>query len=635
MGRFSHSDGKGSSGVSFSWSRDWVILVILGLVLVAITARLIYIQVIKGSEYAGMAATAHTIEVPLEARRGTIYDRNGEVLASNVDATTIYVNPQEVTDAQKLAHLLTEVLGDTYKKDYADYYSMVSKPNAQFVYVQRKASPEIAETLKKRLKELNIVGIHYLDDTKRIYPNDTIGSQLVGAIDTDGNGIAGLEMQYDSILSGQDGSMSVEKGLVDIPVVNGVVSKIDAKDGVDIVTSIDITLQRRCEERLLRAVDEYEAKGGSVTVMDAKTGEIYASCSYGSQQKTITVTQEVPVATPQGQEGQEGQATQEGTQNNGTENNNQAQNPATTTQTVEETITTHELEVGKLWPATDSYEPGSTFKPFTALSVLSNNSSVTPQSTYTVPYSMEVFDSVISDSHEHGVEQMTLEQILAESSNTGITLVSREVSTEQLYDTYNAFGFGTNPGTDFPGVASGVLEKASDWDGVQAANVTFGQGLSITGLELVRGYGAIEQNGVERVPHFLTDVPNDKEKAKELVTPLTQSKTVADAGVCAEVSAMLTSVVTSGTGEAAAIDGFTVTGKTGTAEVASVYGGYEANAYIMSFCGWLYGSSSDLVCLVTLDHPHSNYGGGDVCGPVFADIMSFAAERYQVDAQAH
>lgn len=629
MGRSSRGDSNRESKLSFTWTRDWIILILLGVFLVVIVARLTYIQVIKAGEYAEKAATAHTADIPLEARRGTIYDRNGEVLASNVDATTIYVNPQEVDHASKLAHMLEDVLGSTYGKNYQDYYALVSKKDAQFVYVQRKATPELAETLKERLSAAGLKGIHYLDDTKRIYPNEDIGSQLVGVIDTDGNGIAGLELEYDELLSGQDGSMSFEKGLVDIPVVDGVVSKTDAVDGTDIVTSIDITLQRRCEERLRSAVEEYEAKGGSVTIMDAATGEIYSSCSYAQQQTTVTVEVPQPAQNPEGAQGEE----QQGEQNQQDPNNPQAQQPQQP-QTTEAVVVSYELEAGKLWPATDSYEPGSTFKPFTAVSVLTNNKKITPQSTYTVPYSMEVYDSVISDSHEHGVETMTLEQILAESSNVGTTLVSREVSTDQLYDTYNAFKFGTSPGTDFPGVASGVLEKASDWDGVQAANVTFGQGVSITGLELVRGYGALEQNGVERVPHFLIDVPNNKEKADELLGPLTKEETVADAGVCSQVSAMLRSVITGGTGEAAAVDGFTVTGKTGTAEVASIYGGYEENAYIMSFCGWLYGSSSDLICLVTLDHPHSNGGGGDVCGPVFADIMSFVAERYQVDAQA-
>lgn len=638
---------KGPFGLEMTWSRDWVILIVFGLVLLAIVARLLYVQIIKGPEFASMADSIHTnYDITISARRGTIYDRNGEVLASNVPATTIYVNPKDVNDSVKLARMLEEVLGSTYKMSYDDYYAIVTKKDTSFAYIQRKADTELAKTLKERLEAAGLRGIHYLDDTKRIYPNEAVASQLVGVIDTDGNGIAGLEMEYDELLGGEDGAMDVEHGATDIPVVGGTNIKKKAVDGTDIVTSIDISLQKRCEERLKAALEEYEADSGSVTVMDAATGEIYAACSYGKESKTeiVDVTREIKV-DENGNEVSEAelQAQQQNAANAaaGTENPEQQQTGETKqyeTKTVtskeEVTTTSYNREVGKLWPATDSYEPGSTFKPFTAIAVLENNSSVTPQSTYTVPYSMEVYDATISDSHEHGVDTMTLEDILAESSNVGITLVSREVTPDKLYDTYNSFGFGTKPATDFPGVAAGVLQKSSEWDGVQTANVTFGQGVSITGLELISGYGALEQHGVARVPHFLTDVPDDKTKASELLAPLTTQTTVADAKACDTTSEMLKAVVDHGTGEAAAVDGFTVTGKTGTAEIASVYGGYEENAYIVSFCGWLYGSSSNLICLVTMERPRSDNGGGDVCGPVFADIMSFAAERYQVDAQA-
>ena len=266
--------------------------------------------------------------------------------------------------------------------------------------------------------------------------------------------------------------------------------------------------------------------------------------------------------------------------------------------------------------------------------MLANNANIDENTTYKVPYALEVYDTVITDSHDHPFEDMTLRKILADSSNTGTTLVSREVDLAQLYDSYHAFGFGTKTGCDFPGDTAGQLEESKDWDGVQSATVTFGQGLTVTPLQLVRAYGALEQGGTLVTPHFLTDVPNDAETAQRLMQDLTKRETVADAGVCKEVSEMLTSVVTEGTGEEAAVDGFTVTGKTGTAEIASVYGGYEENAYVMSFCGWLYGSSSDLICLVTVNRPHTNLGAGGLCGPVFSEIMTYATKRYQIDAQS-
>lgn len=594
------------------WSRDWIILVLFAAVLAAIVANLIYIQVIRGPEYARMAEASHTTEVSLSARRGTVYDRNGEVIASNVDATTIYVNPQEVTNAERLASVLAEVLGPESGKSKEDYLKLVDQSELSFAYIQRKADVTLANTLKERLTDEKLKGIHYLDDTKRVYPNGEVGSQIIGMVDIDGKGISGLELEYNELLKGEDGSIVFERGMNDIPITNGETSRTETVDGTDIVTSVDINLQKLCEELLLDAIVSTEAQGGSVTVMDASNGEIYAACSYAKKSneeleaETAAAQRKVDEAQAAGQ--------------------SLDVNPL-------DTLVDYKLEVGKLAPVTDIYEPGSTFKAFTAYSVLANNPNITPASTYTVPYALEVYDTVITDSHDHPVQDMSLRAILADSSNTGTTLMSREVQTSQLYDTYHAFGFGQKTGCDFPGDTAGQLEESKDWDGVQSATVTFGQGLTVTPLQLVRAYGALEQGGVLTTPHFLIDVPNDAEKAQSLMASLTKRENVADAGTCDEVSEMLTSVVTEGTGEAAAVEGFSVTGKTGTAEIASTYGGYEENAYIMSFCGWLHGSSSDLICLVTINRPLTMLGAGGLCGPVFSQIMSYAATRYQIDAQ--
>lgn len=595
------------------WSRDWIILVLFAVFLVAIIANLIYIQVIRGPAYARMAQSSHTTEVSLSARRGTVYDRNGEVIASNVDATTIYVNPQEVTNPDRLATVLAEVLGQDSGKTKEDYLKIIDQPDLSFAYIQRKADTVSAEALKNRLSDEKLKGIHYLDDTKRVYPNGDVGSQLVGVVDIDGKGISGLELEYDELLKGVDGSIVFERGMNDIPITNGETSRVETVDGTDIVTSIDINLQKLCEERLLTTVIDTEAQGGSITVMDAATGEIYSACSYvkkSDEERNAEYEAAEKEAAAIAASGQPNEANPFGE------------------------LCDYKLEVGKLAPVTDIYEPGSTFKAFTAYSVLANNANIDENTTYKVPYALEVYDTVITDSHDHPFEDMTLREILADSSNTGTTLVSREVDLAQLYDTYHAFGFGMKTGCDFPGDTAGQLEESKDWDGVQSATVTFGQGLTVTPLQLVRAYGALEQGGTLVIPHFLTDVPNDAETAQRLMQDLTKRETVADAGVCKEVSEMLTSVVTEGTGEEAAVDGFTVTGKTGTAEIASVYGGYEENAYVMSFCGWLYGSSSDLICLVTVNRPHTNLGAGGLCGPVFSEIMTYATKRYQIDAQS-
>lgn len=592
------------------WSRDWIIVVLFGVFIAVIIGNLIYIQVIRGPEYAKLAEMSHSSEITLSARRGTVYDRNGEVIASNIDASTIYVNPQEVTELDKLSEILAEVLGPTTGKTKQDYLEIINQPNLSFAYILRKAEVPLAEELKQRLTDENISGIHYIEDTKRIYPNGDIGSQVVGVVDVDGNGISGLELEYDDVLHGQDGTLIVERGLNNIPITDGEMSRTDAVDGIDIITSVDINLQKYCEDRLLNAIVSTEAQGGSVTVMDASTGEIYAACSYGKKtseemQADAREVERIEAAVAAGEPAQD----------------------------LSKLISDYKLEAGKLASITDTYEPGSTFKAFTAYSVLANNSDITPETTFTVPYSLEVYDTMISDSHDHALMDMTLTQILADSSNTGTTLMSRTVDLSKLYETYSAFGFGSKTGCDFPGDNTGQLESSSDWDGVQSATVTFGQGLTVTPLQIVRAYGALEQGGVLSTPHFLMDVPSNPERAQELLENLKKQETIGDAQTAKEVAQMLRAVVTDGTGVDANIEGFNVVGKTGTAEIASVYGGYEENAYVMSFVGWLYGSSSNLICLVTINRPHTDAGAGGLCGPVFADIMSYAAQRYQIDAQ--
>lgn len=575
-------------------SRDGILLALFGLFLVAIIARLFYVQIVAGGDYADKAATAHTNKITLEAKRGTIYDRNGVVIASDVDATTIYADPQQITDFDGVAQTLADVLGPTTNKTKDDYYKLIDQPDLSFVYILRKADADLASSLKDTLKSQNLTGIHYLSDTKRVYPNGDVGSQLVGNVDVDGNGIAGLELEYNDLVGGTDGMLETERGSKGLPIPDGEISRTDAVDGKDIVTSIDINLQKKAEEALLPAVQEYNAQGGSVTVMDASTGEIYASCSYAKKSSSSSDDSDSDSTSK----------------------------------------SKYSLEVGKLWSATDSYEPGSTFKLLTATSILANNADVNTNTTFTVPGALQVYDATIKDSHEHGTETLSLNDIIAQSSNIGTVLASRTVSSDQLYNTYKTFGIGQNPGTDFPGTTSGSIKDASSWDPVTAANITFGQGVSVTGMQIVRAYGALEQRGTMHTPHFLMSIPNDQAKTDELASPLNTSDSVADASVCNEVVNMMKSVVTDGTGKDAAVDGFTVAGKTGTAEVAKSSGGY-GNGYIVSFGGWLEGSSSNLVCLVTVQQPHTEAGGGEVCGPVFADIMSFAAERYHIAAQAN
>lgn len=566
-------------------SRDFFLLFVFGCIFLFITFALVWVQLIKGPTYAEEAYKNQVPATTILAKRGTIYDRNGEVLASSMDAKSVYANPQEINDASKIAEILYKYFGKQQKRKKTDYIELITQKKLTFVYIKRAFDQDKADKLKNELESANLEGIYFLDDTVRVYPNKATGSQVIGTLSYNDNdvleGNSGLELQYESLLAGKNGVKQVEYGADGTPVATNNNEVQAAEDGEDIMISLDIRLQEYAEKKLKKAVKDNDAQGGSVTVLDAKTGEIYAASSY-------------------------------------TKNKDKKTNKTSYTQ-----------DAGKIWSFSDAYEPGSTFKAITACSVLAN-SKVNANTKFKVPYSLKVYDHTVKDSHDHDTETMSFKDVIAQSSNVGTVLASRKVNLSDLYKTYKAFGFCSTPKTDFPGVSCGIVEKSADWDGVQAANVTFGQGLTVTGLQLVRAYAAIEQNGKMYTPHFLIDTPHDSKKAANLMKKYSKSKKVEDKKVCKETTKLLRSVVESGTGQAASIDGYKVVGKTGTAEYADESGTYVKGKYNASFVGWLDGSSSDLVCLVTVEKPENGADGAAACAPVFADVMSYIIDRYQV-----
>ena len=233
--------------------------------------RLVFLQVIVSDQYSAMAEESRTVSFETTPRRGTIYDRNGIVLATSVEATTIYANPVEVTDAAAEAASLASVLGG----DAADYRELLSTPSTTFVYIKRQADVEVAD----KVKELKLDGVYFIADTRREYPNGSIGGQVIGYCNVDGEGITGLELQYNDILSGTPGTYTAERGEQGFPIPGGVKEETPAVNGQDIMVSLDIKLQDTVEQALAEGVKDLETEEGSSIVMDAATGEIYAACS--------------------------------------------------------------------------------------------------------------------------------------------------------------------------------------------------------------------------------------------------------------------------------------------------------------------------------------------------------------------
>lgn len=568
--------------------------------------RLVYLQVIVAGDYSAQAQAQRTSYLTIEPRRGTIYDRNGVVLATSVDATTIYVDPTEVTDVNMTAQLLADSLGG----QASGYLEKVTANNTRYSVIKRKADTSVGDDLQSRVtervaeaqKQENVrakdageqaqtvqSGIHFVTESRREYPNGQVAGQVVGAcsigVDEDKNreyyyGICGLEKQYNDVLSGTPGYYEAEYGRSGQAIPGGVHEQVDAVDGQDIVVSIDINLQRDVEEYLTNGCKDLEAASGSAVLMDGSTGEIYAAAS-------------LPLF-----------------------------NPADRSEVKEGAM--------QLKCVTDLFEPGSIFKSVSTMAILETGT-LTPDSELFCPASITADGYTISDAHERGDATFTLREILDQSSNVGISLATEQMGFDELYNHIVKYNLHSTTGVDYPGEgeegtdALGMLAPLEQWSAVQAYNVSFGQGVSVTPLQMTRFYGAIVNSGVECVPHFLLSMPQSG------YTPIYETEDVIEnKDAIGDMQSMLKTVVTDGTGKLAAIDGYNVAGKTSTAQIYDEEnGGYRKNVYNLAFTGFLADSSSKLVCFVGANE----VPGNRVVTPIFKDIMTSAIDRFGITSE--
>ena len=568
--------------------------------------RLVYLQVIVAGDYSAQAQAQRTSYLTIEPRRGTVYDRNGVVLATSVDATTIYVDPTEVTDVNMTAQLLADSLGG----QASGYLEKVTANNTRYSVIKRKADTSVGDDLQSRVTERVAEaqkqenarakdageqaqtvqsGIHFVTESRREYPNGQVAGQVVGAcsigVDEDKNreyyyGICGLEKQYNDVLSGTPGYYEAEYGRSGQAIPGGVHEQVDAVDGQDIVVSIDINLQRDVEEYLTNGCKDLEAASGSAVLMDGSTGEIYAAAS-------------LPLF-----------------------------NPADRREVKEGAM--------QLKCVTDLFEPGSIFKSVSTMAILETGT-LTPDSELFCPASITADGYTISDAHERGDATFTLREILDQSSNVGISLATEQMGFDELYNHIVKYNLHSTTGVDYPGEgeegtdALGMLAPLEQWSAVQAYNVSFGQGVSVTPLQMTRFYGAIVNSGVECVPHFLLSMPQSG------YTPVYETEDVIEnKDAIGDMQSMLKTVVTDGTGKLAAIDGYNVAGKTSTAEIYDEEnGGYRKNVYNLAFTGFLADSSSKLVCFVGANE----VPGNRVVTPIFKDIMTSAIDRFGITSE--
>lgn len=553
--------GFGPSGRTFRW--------IFGIFLVlfaAVGARLFYLQIIDHDTLSNQAEQHRTNVVTLQAKRGTIYDRNGNVLATDEECYDIYCNPKEVSDAQDEALMLKEAFGASAQ----NYYDALTR-DTTFAYLVRKADKATAEKLQSDLAEKGYTGIYLLSTTKRVYPYGQAAGQILGMVDTDGNGITGLELYYNDVLSGTDGEETFETGLGGTPIAGGVSETTQPTDGQDIVLSIDIDVQKAAEKVVSDGVTKYKADSGMCMITNPKTGEIIAACStpYADLSDTSTIS------------------------NDG--------------------LTLKEVS--------SSYEPGSIFKVLT-MAIGIEDGIITPDSTFSVPGSIVVgSDTVRDDDLRSATMDMSVREILRRSSNVGAALIAQqEIGAQNFSEGISKFQIGQKTGIDYPGESDGIVKSLEDYESSSLGSMAFGQGLAIPMVQMVKAVGAIADGGWLMTPHFVT-------KVGDQVLNWDTTGQAVSAETATEVTDMMRTVMTEGTGTTGQVEGYDIAGKTGTGEQADE-SGYVAGKYLASLIGFAPASDAQVLCYVGLHN--TPYLSTYSAAPTFSAIMGEALSELGV-----
>jgi len=543
-------------GARLANRRIRLLVALFAVVFAVALARAAWLQAVRAPALEKLATSQQRETITLPARRGTIFDRMGVELAIGEEATTVYANPKEVRRPAEVARAIAATLG----LDEETVLAAISDRSKTFVYVERQADPVKARALEKR----KLPGIGFYPEEKRIYPQGETGASVIGYAGVDNSGLAGIELEEDHALTGQDGQETIVRDPFGTPL--DVVESKRVRQGKDVVLTLDARLQSKVEEVLHETRLTWGARGVTAVVIDTRTGGILAL----------------------------------------------AKDPGFDANRYPEV----KPEVVRARAVTDTYEPGSTFKVVTVAAAL-DDGMVTPASTFTLPAAIKVADRTIHDAEERGTEDMSVTQILARSSNVGAIMLALNLGKERLGWWINRFGFGHRTGVDFPGESPGIVLPPRKWTGSTIGNVPIGQGIAVTPLQMASVYAAIANGGVWIRPHFVErigDAEVPKPPRRRLVARSTASALVE----------MMRDVVSDGTGTEAEVPGYTVAGKTGTAAKPDASGGYSDSKYVASFVGIVPARSPRLAILVAVDEPHGDIYGGTVAAPAFAKIAEFA-----------
>ena len=551
------------------WARVRIIVcgAAFGALFFAVGKRAYNLQVRDADRLRAMAEEQYLREIELPPRRGRILDRNGADLASTADVDSIYCNPRQLPDPREAARKLARVLG----LDRAELEKKLEQRRF-FAWVKRKVTPEEVTAVKA----LGLPGMAFAREPRRFYPNRTLAATVMGRAGSDGTGLDGVELAFDKQLRGTTSSVvGIRDALGREIAVDGAV-EAPSTSGSDTVLTIDRYLTFITERALANGVAAHHAKAAMAIMMDPRTGEVLAMAS-------------VPTFNPN----EPGGAA-----------DGEARNRA----------------------ITDTYEPGSTMKTFTVASAL-DAGVVRPEDRFDCLMGrMMVGKYAIHDSHPHGV--LTVSEVFKFSSNIGATKIARRLGRDAFAEALARFGFGHPTGIGLPGERAGVVRPVDKWGDIGFANVSFGQGIAVTPLQMIAGVSAIAGGGVYRQPRIVARIVAP-DGTVDIPSLLPERRVMSAAAARTMLGIMRGVTEQGGTAPKAAIEGYPVGGKTGTAQKVA-NGHYDSSKWISSFVGVVPANDPRLAIIAIIDEPQGTHVGGEVAAPIFKEIAEQALRYLHV-----
>jgi cell division protein FtsI (penicillin-binding protein 3) len=546
-----------------------VLLVALLALFVLVLVRLAQVQVVGADRYVALGESQRVRSVVLAADRGSIFDRNGNDLALSVPQRTVWADPRLIADPTTVAAALAPILGS----DAATLESRLASDRS-FVYLARRVDDAAADAVA----DLEIDGISFLEEPRRFTPAGHLAHGVLGSVGVDNEGLSGLELQYEDVLSGTPGELILERAPDGSTIPGGRQHLTPAARGDDLVLTIDRSMQFHAERALRDQIVRMGAKGGVVVVSNPATGEVLAMANLRTDPETGEVA-------PSG--------------------NNAA--------------------------LTEVYEPGSVNKVITMSAALEEGV-VEPDTVFTVPDRLQVSDHLFGEAKPRATASYTATQILAKSSNIGTIMIGQELGKERIDRYLRSFGFGTRTGLGFPNEAAGLLLDTDRWSGTSIGSIPIGQGVAVTAMQMLWAYNVIANEGRYVPPRLVSARIDGDGERHEL--PGGDERRVVSQQTALQMRAMLAEAVRDGTGGSAAIDGYTVAGKTGTARKPQPNGGYRDEAgnyhYVATFAGFVPAENPQLSAIVVIDEPSASIYGGSTAAPVFADVARYGLRLFTV-----